>query len=110
MRHTILVLLLALGACDRAADDTQLREGTTGAAEPEMPPCECDPEADEPCGAGLQCVPIGDGHACLAPCSGLTLCQAACVYPFASEKGTGPAFCASCVTCAPVDPAALICQ
>lgn len=117
MRNALLALsMLTLGACDQRPEaDIVTRDAestgiaSTGAA-PVVPPCECDPEAADPCDAGLQCVPINGGHACLARCSLLTACASACIYPFASGQGTGPAFCPDCVTCAPVDPKALICQ
>lgn len=112
MRNTILVMLLSLGACDQRADDISSRDGSTGGstAAPEMtvPPCECAPEDANPCGPGLSCVPIGGGHACLAPCSALTTCAGPCLYPFFSEMGTGPAFCSTCVTCVSIE--AMACQ
>lgn len=107
MKH--LALLSILLACDPAP--VTLRDGSTGAEQPpDLSACACDPDAAEPCKPGLKCVPVDGGHACLAGCSGLTACPSACIYPFIGEKGTGPAFCPSCLSCAPVDPSALVCQ
>lgn len=115
MRHLTItaIMLLSLGACDQQQpDDISARDGSTGGstAAPEMtvPPCECNPEDANPCGPGLSCVPIGGGHACLAPCSALTTCAGPCLYPFFSEQGTGPAFCSTCVSCTPITT--LACQ
>jgi hypothetical protein len=106
MKH--LTLLSILLACDPAPVTS--RDGSTGADEPDLSGCACDPWAAEPCKPGLTCAPVDGGHACLAGCSGLTTCPASCVYPFAGEKGTGPAYCPACLSCAPVDPLALTCQ
>lgn len=121
MRHIIsiiiLLLTMPLGACDQQhkAESIAARDGSTGGtegsttiAEATAPPCECDPVDPNACGVGLQCVPIGGVHACLAVCSALTTCGGECFYPFASENGTGRAFCSTCVTCAPIE--ALTCQ
>ncbi len=125
-------LALALIACE-TPEPVEHRDGgsSTGDLCPEPPPvqppavsgCACDPGKPDTCGVGLDCVPVGDEYACLAPCFGenefgggyVTSCNAhqqevACFQPYPDRGPSGPSYCPACLTCGPVDPKSLVCQ
>jgi hypothetical protein len=127
MKH-LLPLLLIL-ACDTQAsfpivapDPPVVALESTGGTStgeppaPELSGCACEPDGPA-CGLGLDCVPVGGEHACLAKCAGenelgggyVTTCPTTCFYPLFGPLGTGPAYCPACMGCAPVNPLSLIC-
>ncbi len=135
MRNFTFLILLLITGCDAQTDPepVEFRDGgsSTGSCFEPPPPiqppavsgCACDPQKPDTCGVGLDCVPIGDGHACLAKCYGenefgggyVTSCNAhqqevACFQPYPKLGPGGPSYCPACITCGQVDPRSLVCQ